>query len=53
MDTPPIGESHVAPPLTRVAVILELIDTVLADCEPRLTQCRTATPRQPCPVVEP
>jgi hypothetical protein len=34
MDNRPKGVSHTAPPLTRAAVILELIDRVLADCEP-------------------
>jgi hypothetical protein len=42
MDNRPNGVSHTAPPLTRVAVILELIDRVLADCEPQLDQLRSA-----------
>jgi hypothetical protein len=36
MDNRPNGVIHTAPPLTRAAVILELIDRVLADCEPPL-----------------
>jgi hypothetical protein len=41
MDNPPNGVSHIAPPLKRLAVILKLIDTVLADREPQLAQLRT------------
>lgn len=56
MDNRPAGVSHTVPPLERVAVILELIDRVLADHEPQLVQQRTAvddpsTPRRPFPVV--
>ena len=42
MDNRPAGVSHAAPRLERVAVILELIDRALADCEPQLVQQRTA-----------
>jgi hypothetical protein len=41
MDNRPNGVSHTAPPLTPAAVILELIDRVLADCAPRLGQLRS------------
>lgn len=34
MDNRPRGVSHTVPPLERVAVIIELIDRVLADCKP-------------------
>jgi hypothetical protein len=42
MDNRPNCVSRTAPPLSRVAVILELIDGVLADCEPQPVGLPTA-----------
>jgi hypothetical protein len=55
MDNRPNGVSHNVPPLKTITVILELIDRVLADCEPQAVQLRTAveapgTPRRRFPM---
>ena len=47
MSTPtvvdrPGGNLRVGPRLSRIEVILDLIDGVLADCEPQLVALRTA-----------